>query len=649
MPGMRFKLFENYYWPFVILVGALVLWPYWWVKPYEATGDGAFTWYFHEIFARGLTFGEDALITAGPWSLLYNHWYHPETFGIMLTLQCIIAVFTTSAITIVLMESSLPRLIQFVFAVAILAVLSLSIDARYIVHLFLLPLLFDRLQPGRFSLFFTMYLISAALVGLSKGTFALILLATILLLVVLELQSRRLPYYASILVGSVILWGIAANHFPTDLIAYFGSIFSVSNFYGQIFSEYGSFLQYLLYLFLTLAFGLLIVVTEGISRRGLPALLLITGCYGLVLLVVLKTGFMRQDGQHVIRAVFSLFSMLVLYSAFNYDKYHKYLNKFIKRKTINATIYVLIIIVSISSIVVLAKFPTVYGGKLERVVQQFRGMTDVVFQGGSNTASRLNDAVGRIQTRFPISVDYGVADLHVNGIVPAAFANLSEFDVVPGVTGYMAASARIDTANDQFVRQSQKNRFVFQHNSLAPASATILAFRELFEPITPYSDAGYMILGRRDFAERHVLTCTDWQSANWGERISTHQVGAAFTYLRLKYHRTLADALINGIYKPVPVYLEQFVDGELANQIPIEQAMALKGFIASPVLKRNQAMLGFLEGKLTDDGEATEVSIVVGGREDPLHGNIEPWYLVRPELSYQLCAGRFVPSASKSG
>ena len=624
------------FWPTAAALAALVLWPYWWVKPYEARGDAAFTWYFHEVFERGLIYGSDVFITAGPWSFLYYVWYHPNTFTLMLILQCFVSLCTVAGLCLVIGRVSLQMEGKAVIALISVGALSLSPDARSISHLLLMLLLYEHLDRSRFSKTYGIFLVSCALVGLTKGTFALILALFIPILCARELQDRRFPLYALLLAASTFVWAAIADHGPMDLFRYYRSIFQVSAFYGQVFAEYGSFLVYSGTLSVTAAFGLVIAVTE-FRLRGirLTTFLLVAG-YALVLLLILKTGFLRQDGQHVIRSVISIFLFFVLYFFQNiFDNISKFKLKFQNKRIIFIFLFVIVIVIS----AVISKYPSIYGRKMERVEQQFRGLVDLLFLNGEETLRRITASKADVRTEFQLENIAEPVALLVNNIVPIVFSDLPVFEVAPGVTGYMAASGVIDASNERYVRNTGKNAVIFQRNSLAVSSGTVLALRELFQPESADPVGQYLLLKRREVPKRHRLDCSAFRTVAWGERLSVMRGESTFSFVRLIYKRTLTDALIAAVYKPMPVRIRQFVNGELKYEAPLEDKMARRGFITSPMLVENSEMRSFLLGEPSTDSGHIEIALVNGQTDDPIHSQIDSRMVLEPEIQYQFCTG----------
>ena len=116
---------------------------------------------------------------------------------------------------------------------------------------------------------------------------------------------------------SCLLAGLTAHHTPVDLFFYLISIFAVASSYSQVFSEEGSLLLFLLYLFVTLVIWVTISVTELKKISPLPHRLFIILGYSFVLLTLIKTGFIRQDGEHVIRSVLALPIIAITYWSAN--------------------------------------------------------------------------------------------------------------------------------------------------------------------------------------------------------------------------------------------------------------------------------------------------------------------------------------------
>ena len=146
---------------------ACFLWPFWRFRPLEFNGDASFLWFLHEAFHRGTNYGSEIVITAGPWSILNYSVFHPETYIVVLSMQTAFSVLLTVALIKSINHTPFNTFLRFFLVLGMVTALSLSPDARSLVYLSLLPIVYETLEKRRVSLFFT-FVAFSTFVALSK-------------------------------------------------------------------------------------------------------------------------------------------------------------------------------------------------------------------------------------------------------------------------------------------------------------------------------------------------------------------------------------------------------------------------------------------------------------------------------------------------
>ncbi len=108
------KVKTSYLFEIGLTLLAVFLWPFWRFKDLQLDGDYSFLWYLHEAFYKGLKYGTDILITAGPWSILNYSVFHPETYIYVLTIQVIVSILLVFALFKIINKTDINPLLKFI-------------------------------------------------------------------------------------------------------------------------------------------------------------------------------------------------------------------------------------------------------------------------------------------------------------------------------------------------------------------------------------------------------------------------------------------------------------------------------------------------------------------------------------------------------
>ena len=623
---------------FFIVGFAAFLWPFWRFKPLEFDGDASFIWYFHESFYRGMKYGSDIVITAGPWSILNYSVFHPETYLLVLSMQLIISLLLAMALLRLINLIDIKVEYRCLLAIIIVAALSLSVDARSLVYMALVPVIYESLNKEKISFFFLIYIVFAAFVGLSKGTFTILVPAILLITVLLEHRSKYQFVYSSTLLLFCLLAGWFANHSPYDLLSFVYSILMVSEAYSQVFSEEGNLIFYVFYLFATFVALMIIVRTESEKKNSKIKFLLIMSGYAFIFLALIKTGFIRQDGEHVVRSVLALpiiFSSYIIVNIISPKS-----SGFVKKSKVllprGAVIFGLAVIIFSTSLALLS-YRSVFYGKIDRLIEQWLGLQDVVFNNAELTKFKYTSTKYQFQENDFPKKRY---TLMVNFITPILKSGITEFDVVPGVTSYMNSGDYISSKNAMFLSQYGAQNLLYQGSFLAPLSTAFISL-----------NANYMYSGetlnnfsfykRRKEEIDYTIKCADKLVFKWGEEVSVPKGSADYTFVKVLFKRSIFDKILGVIFKPIPVFFKKSISNnelKFEESFPIEEKLAAAGVIisASDAWKKKMP-----ENNAKRLLKASSISIIAG-RGGPSIKNIwNPHFFLKKKPMIQFCQLNF--------
>ena len=641
--SFMFILHLLHLWKIPVIISSLVFWPYWWVKPFQPLGDAAFFWYFHEFFDLGLKHGIDSLMYYGPWSIIYLSWFHQPTFKIMLLVQCFTSLCFAVGICHIVQRLNYGNIIKLILSLSIIGILSLSVDARFIVYLFITPLLYCTLDKKGLSFWFIIYLISLPFIALSKGTFSLLLISIFFLILIDELKNKKIPLYSIILVCTTTLSATLASHNPLDLYNYLLSIVTLSSFYGQVFGEYGSYLIYLCFILFSVIFGICILYLEYRNRKNPISYILTILCYAFFILVIIGTGFIRQDGEHMARSIFSIFPCFFLYlitKTFSDERtYFDAKKKFSKNTSISLYLPSFIFVVAVIAIFLL--HPTIINNKLDRITQQIKGFVDIVFFDSQKTNERIKISKFDVANYFPYKNFHGSAILYVNGITPVAFSKINEYEVVPGISGNMNASGKVDNINAGFIKKSKKNYLIYEFNAQAPLSLSFLEMITKYKFDISKTKQTYHLLAKRKKPLKYSLNCKNTFKMRWNRNNEVKYENSDFMFLKINFKRTVLDRIFSSFYKPVTVYFKQYYENKELKITQIDNDLASNGFIIYPFYKEKTY---FLEPHKNDQKHSISetISFKISYKKDLIHSIFKINYFINKNMDYQICLGNFI-------
>jgi hypothetical protein len=102
--------------------------------------DPSWAWATNEAVARGLSFGRQFLLQTGPYSAIYNNFYHPETYGLMLAGGIFLAGAFALNLVSLRRENNSVSLVAAVALVLFMLAAPGSADAKFYVLTFLISL-----------------------------------------------------------------------------------------------------------------------------------------------------------------------------------------------------------------------------------------------------------------------------------------------------------------------------------------------------------------------------------------------------------------------------------------------------------------------------------------------------------------------------
>jgi hypothetical protein len=576
-----------------------------------ASGDPAYTYSYHHIFLTGAQYGIDVLHTGGPWSILYFHLYHPDTFLLSIFGQAIMALILGLVIGEAATRYLQITLLRIAFVLWMLALFTIAVDARY----FFLALAAIALMPNfrhqRYSSLHFAVLSVIALSVLIKSSFfvtgAIVLIATMLQE---TLRDRKIPIHAIAFVILVIVLHLFSGQDLSGLIAYFAAIIEVGRTYSEFVSELGSYWELIAFWFFALILAVLVVTVE-IRRTGRWGLIT-SIAYAAIVFIAYKQGFIRQDGQHVIRSFCTIFTFGTFYALLYLTVLKEFSVADIVRgsKAIHATAAIcLVMAVGVTGF----EYPSLYSTKLERLRAQISDIWNLGTTGLKTFNSRHKRAKSQIRADFPIPpLDGSLAVF--SSLQTAAIAHPIEYSILPTTAAQLIWTPKQDAANAALFSGAESPKFIAGDLPYTNRRSG-LAMLTHYQPHGFFS--GMYLLKRGDKREvTNIRLATS--TISWGQRLDIPVSNGGLIVAKIQYKRTLWGALLNFLYQPAPAYLVIHNEKGTTSRDLIGRGIAQQGLLLSPdpgSIVEFSAMTTKVGRNYMSDREAVALHMEAGNRD----------------------------------
>jgi hypothetical protein len=556
---------------------------------HTASGDDATTYLLHHLF-RKVHYGTDLFSPAGPWSIIYFPQYHPDTFWILIAGQAAIGGLLSSILVVIAARHTRSALAGALFLVGSLGVFMLAQDARYF-FLCLGALLFAPDADRRSTQPVQLLIITGMALGfLIKGTFLIAALVVGGFVFLNEIAYlRRLPIATVVFVAAVVSLNAAANQSLADLVPYIGHGIDTAEGYPERYSELGSPIELAAFALAAVPLWLAIAACE--MRRASAWGAVATLAYTVILFLLFKTGFVRQDGQHVIRAFGGLLVFGASYVLVRRDTlaelcallgYHT-ISAFIlgrpaphrwRSLSLTAGLIAIAVIVSFFA----WRYPSLYTGKLDKLTTRVESMVGSLHQGRAYFAEGHQRAIETIRGDYPLPALSGSVVVF-SALQTPAIAHALAITPLPSTAPGLAMSPRGEESNAVFFDGPRAPDYVlFQDAVFAIYRGGV----SLLENYVPGSRHGGFLVFEKARQRRHTLVPLGATTAAWGTDIAIPDAGAPI-WARIDYSPTLLATILGILYQPPPAYLVFIENGKEVLRLRATRALLASGFIAAPV------------------------------------------------------------------
>lgn len=555
-----------------------------------ASGDDAFTYTFQYAFARGIAYGSGLFHTAGPWSIIYFPQYYPETFFYMLAGQTFVAVLLSWILLRIALRHAPGPLIAIFYFVGSIGLLGLSADNRFLFLSLATVLFLPDFRALRTTPLHFILMIFAALAFLVKGTFLLTSAVVLVLTLFGEIfLGRRFPFMFIAFFVALFAFGGAAGQSPADVAAYVSLTFDVSSGYPERFSELGSPVELIAFAAIAAMLWAVIWIAELTKNGRWGAVVALA--YGAILFTLFKTGFMRQDGQHVIRAFCTIFVFAPAYVFVNREWLPRGL-QIIGLPAISAASggtglasrplalgYVFGALVVIAGGYFAYLHPSLWTGKIDRLSNQAASISNLVMHGRRDFDRQHQAAMAKVRAEYSWPQVPGSVAVF-SSIQTPALANGMDYRFLPTASSYLATTPKADAANAQFFSDKNAPTYIFFGDAYYANTQTGLAILKNYRPAG--SSGSYLILKRAVScgAAFTPLARLEWK---WEQPLELPNTGGLPIWAEINYEPTWLNWLLGLLFQPSQANLILYED-QKATSVRINRKVVQAGIMISPIL-----------------------------------------------------------------
>jgi hypothetical protein len=330
---------------------------------------------------------------------------------------------------------------------------------------------------------------------------------------------------------------------------------------------------------------ILMVLDTEVRYRGWRGFLTFLGL-GCIFFLSFKNGFMRQDGQHVVRPFCVLLPFLVVYGFMHAEALRGGVSNFLQRLRGETTLMrgdlISLGVMAVGGICVLAvmlvRYPSFYNTKLDRLAGQAQGVVSVITGGRRESIKRHENAKVAIRENFPqANVDGSLAVY--SSLQTVALAQDGAVRILPTTAAQLTWTPELDAMNSRFLSDEKAPDYVFGQVPYTNSQGG-LALLQHYDGVDV---RGSNYLMRRSKTPRNVeATKQSPRPIRWGERVGVPAVGDGIIRVRAIYRRTLLGALVSFLYQPPQVYLRSYSGDAVLGRTLVGRQLARAGFLLLP-------------------------------------------------------------------
>jgi hypothetical protein len=574
MPAINTLNRERVRWAaiYVALIGWAILWSFPWKfsTPGHWPTDSSFTPLAHVFFAEGRPWGAHTLHTSGIWGFLRFPFFNPETFSTFVCAHVALGALIGWFVADRCFHLPKRRWILVLTGAALLPLLSASDDARWYIPIFGLVVLraLDRTRGAPSALVVALAL-GVSLAAHAKGNLFIAAGVVVVALLAADLLQRRIPWTVMLIFASGIVLLYAGGGDLAGFVRYTIHVLESTRAYPEAFSQSSD--------GLTAALFLLGVVFAGAARclqvryRWQWPLAL---AFGLLLFLLYKGAFVRQDAIHLARTVAAVVLVVGMETVAAFCSWSPTTMPR-RRATIAGGLAIASLALFLSPLA---------DGHVRRIVARELwthpptavGFVKIPLAGHQD---RLDRKLARIRLYNPfVGVKGSIATVGTFQSLLLAYGLHPE--TLPVVAHYEVWSPRAAAAIDRYLNSDEAPQYLVRTANY-PSASNELSIARLYRP-TGSAGFNYTLLERRS-DPLVVRSETLFEgTVGWDEPIDIPSEHLdSLLVAEVRYHRNLAGRLVSFLHHPphAQMILERS-DGSRAS-VRLNSMLADQGIVAA--------------------------------------------------------------------
>jgi hypothetical protein len=568
----------------------------WHLSGYDYGLDASWSIALHVALANGMQFGKDFIYTYGPYGILINNIYFPDTFIYLICGRLLTGLALWAGLFSIMRLCLSRGDFSIVFVLPFLGFFpntGLLMDSFYLLVAVLPLIVYFYGSDRRRSSFLILTLLGAALVSLVKHSFLIPSAICIGLITVDELfRRRRLPLVFPVYAIALISFWLLAKQDLANFPSYIFNGLEIAKGFGATMGISGPVGEIVLYLISTGLFFLLVVKTEWQDRRWrglLPAVGL-----GIVLYITFKGAFVRHDA-HALQATLNTMPIILIFTAVLWSKLDT--NRFawaIGNKKFSAKILYGVALFAnllMGSLILHHYFNYGYGTYFLNAWKWGSANTAQAIKlisGQVNFQELLDNSAESIRVQNPLpDINAKTVDLYPNDVA-VVFAHDLPYHPRPIFQSFSAYTSKLAQLNATHLKENGAETILFDIQPIdgrLPSSEDGLSWSEL---LTRYDikdiEGRYLVLQRnpqpRDYSFEPIKELT----IPMGEWIDLPDIQAAPIWVEIDSKPGILGKLASTAFKVPALYMEVETNDGLHTTYRVLADVMDTGFLLSPML-----------------------------------------------------------------
>ncbi|MBQ0823540.1 hypothetical protein KBI52_25450 [Microvirga sp. HBU67558] len=592
----------------------------------ELSVDAAFVLALPALFQSGAQYGSDVVFTYGPWGLLASPIVPSNIYPIFVVINSVIVIAVISIGFTVVMKSKVSLVVRLILFLGFLGLITLwvgGLDQGFwffpSLYLGLYQVFHSEEKRPRVQLILALVAaVAAAWVGLVKFNVFVLGLSIQIIILVLDLSFRRLPYIFAVWVGTTAIAWVAAGQQISHLPIWFLASLDLSGGYADAMSK-GFFNPYNLSTVTILAGFLLcflatawLVATQLESRRIRCGFFLSCAvCAGLAWQHAIGGNQIEQG----IGEIFVALWFLIAVSPMRPNAWKVSLQP--------ATLALLTVFLGCQ--VVKGSGSSYLENIAKKLGEKSSALARVINGEFSAPQESWGLLMASIRKGVPIRTDLqGSADIYPQHTAVVIAHPQFQYTPRPAYLSLNAHTTTLAKRNAEYLKINGPEVVLFQvlHPSRSvdsrhPATADGPSWPELISRYELYdADNEFLILKKRAEPLPYRLAPLSLKRVGWGDELRLPR-GQKLLWAEMRVKPSLLGRLLKPFYKAPHVILEQTLADGTETRHQIVPALGEAGFLLSPFVAETASFARLMQTSIVTQSRPSDRVISIRVKTEP--------------------------------